>query len=257
MKNHFRSILLAATAALVLGTAPLINWGAARAQTSAVMIQNFSFQPGTLTVPVGATVNWTNTDSTEHTVTSDSGLFDSGALSQNGTFSHTFASAGSFTYHCAIHTNMTGTINVTSSSAPTATSTSAAIPTNTSTTGATAVPTDTSPAATDTPAPTDTDTPIPPAPKKLSLHASPSAVTAGKSTTISLTVKKSGSSSAVKGAAITLDGRSVGLRSLLHAKSDAHGKATFKSIHPSRRGSIHVSATKSGFKAAKATIKVR
>jgi hypothetical protein len=81
-------------------------------------------------------------------------------------------------------------------------------------------------------------------------------VSAGKSTTISLTVKNSGSSSAVKGAAITLDGRSVGLHSLLHAKSDAHGKAKFKSVHPSKRGSIHVSAAKSGFKTAKATIKV-
>jgi plastocyanin len=258
MKNHFRAVLIASAAALTLAAAPLINWGAARAQSAAVTIQNFSFQPGAMTVPVGATVTWTNTDSTEHTVTSDTAIFDSGALSQNGTFSHTFSSAGTFSYHCSIHTYMTGTITVSSGAAPTATSTLAATPTNTSTSAGTATPTTTSPPATDTPvpAPTDTPTPVPPAAKKLSLKASPSTINAGKSSTVSVSVKKAGTSAAVKGAAITLDGRSVGLRSLLHAKSDAHGKASFKSIHPSRRGSIHLTATKSGFKLAKATIKV-
>jgi len=77
-----------------------------------VAIQNLAFQPGTLTVPVGTTVTWTNNDSTQHTVTADDGSFDSGVLQQGATFSQTFTTAGTFSYHCNIHSSMTGTITV-------------------------------------------------------------------------------------------------------------------------------------------------
>jgi plastocyanin len=81
-------------------------------QTYAVTISNFSFSPATITIKVGSTVTWTNKDGTTHTVTSNSGVFDSGNLAPNATFSYTFNSAGSFSYHCSIHTYMTGTIVV-------------------------------------------------------------------------------------------------------------------------------------------------
>jgi hypothetical protein len=45
----------------------------------AVTIVDFAFQPATLGVDTGQTVVWTNTGATGHTVTSDTGLFDSGA----------------------------------------------------------------------------------------------------------------------------------------------------------------------------------
>jgi plastocyanin len=77
-----------------------------------VTISNFSFSPATLNVAAGTTVIWTNKDSVTHTVTSDSGLFNSGNLSPDSNFSYTFGSAGTFTYHCAIHTYMTGTVMV-------------------------------------------------------------------------------------------------------------------------------------------------
>ncbi len=77
-----------------------------------VTIQNFAFNPGSLTVPVNTTVTWTNKDGTIHTVTSDTGVFNSGNLSANGTFSFKFTAAGTYMYHCAIHTYMTGTIIV-------------------------------------------------------------------------------------------------------------------------------------------------
>ncbi len=79
---------------------------------NAVTISNFSFSPGSLTVSVGTKVTWTNKDSTTHTVTSDSGAFNSGNLAPNASYSYTFSSAGTFSYHCAIHTYMTGTITV-------------------------------------------------------------------------------------------------------------------------------------------------
>jgi plastocyanin len=253
MKKHFRAVLIAVVAALALAAAPLIDWEVARAQSAAVDIKDFAFQPVALTVTAGTTVTWTNSDAVQHTATSNNAVFDSGVMNPGDRFSHTFTTSGTYSYFCAIH-GFTGTITVTGGSAATATSTSAVIPTNTPTTVGTATPTNTSPPATDTPVPAATDTPVPSI-AKLSLRASPSTISVGKSTTISVAVKKAGSSSAVKGAAITLDGRSVGLHSLLHAKSDAHGKASFRSIHASRRGSIHLSVTKSGFKAARATVK--
>jgi plastocyanin len=80
---------------------------------SAVAIVDFAFNPGTLSVKAGSSVTWTNTGGTAHTVTADDGSFDSGTVNPSATFSHTFASAGTFTYHCAIHTNMKATITVT------------------------------------------------------------------------------------------------------------------------------------------------
>jgi plastocyanin len=79
---------------------------------STVSIASFSFQPAALTVAVGTTVTWTNNDSASHTVTADDGSFKSGRLDKGGTFSQTFATAGTFAYHCAFHSSMTATITV-------------------------------------------------------------------------------------------------------------------------------------------------
>ena len=49
---------------------------------------------------------------TAHTVTADDGSFDSKSLASNATFSQTFAKAGTFAYHCAIHPGMKGTVTV-------------------------------------------------------------------------------------------------------------------------------------------------
>lgn len=79
---------------------------------SAVTIQNFAFSPQSLTVAVGTEVTWTNQDSTAHTVTFDTGGGASDNLAQSATYKQTFSSAGSLTYHCSIHPNMTGTVVV-------------------------------------------------------------------------------------------------------------------------------------------------
>ncbi len=80
---------------------------------SAVTIQNFAFNPKTVSVKVGAKVTWTNQDSTAHTVTFDTGGAKSGNLAQGATYEQTFSAAGSLTYHCSIHPTMTGTVTVT------------------------------------------------------------------------------------------------------------------------------------------------
>jgi plastocyanin len=91
---------------------PEASTGGGGAAGNAVTIQNFSFGPATLDVAVGTTVTWTNKDSTNHTVTANDGSFDSKAISSGTTFSQTFATAGTFAYHCSIHSTMTATITV-------------------------------------------------------------------------------------------------------------------------------------------------
>jgi plastocyanin len=80
--------------------------------SSAVTIQNFAFNPASLTVAVGTTVTWTNQDSAGHTVTADDGSFGSDTLASGATFTQTFSKAGTVAYHCNIHKTMTATIVV-------------------------------------------------------------------------------------------------------------------------------------------------
>lgn len=77
-----------------------------------VFIQGMAFSPSSLTVTAGTTVTWTNKDAIGHTVTSNTNLFKSGTLSNGGTFSFTFATAGTYSYFCSIHPSMVGTITV-------------------------------------------------------------------------------------------------------------------------------------------------
>jgi plastocyanin len=82
--------------------------------TNEVWIQNMVFTPSSITVKEGTTITWTNQDGINHTVTSDSGLFNSGPLGTGKTFAFTFTTAGTYTYHCSIHPSMTAKVIVTS-----------------------------------------------------------------------------------------------------------------------------------------------
>ena len=79
---------------------------------NAVSIAGFNFQPATITIKAGTTVTWTNNDNATHTVTADDGSFGSAKLGSGATFSQTFATAGTFTYHCSIHSAMKATVIV-------------------------------------------------------------------------------------------------------------------------------------------------
>ncbi len=120
--------LLVVLAIVVLGAFLLVGCGGSSGTTttsgggstttaapggSQVTIQNFAFSPAELTVPVGTTVTWTNSDSTNHTVTSDDAVFESATLARGDTFEFTFTQAGEFPYHCSLHPSMTATIIVT------------------------------------------------------------------------------------------------------------------------------------------------
>ena len=62
---------------LVLGA---VGGGIALAADHAVAISGSAFSPATVTVTVGDTVTWTNTDQISHTATADGGAFDTGTL---------------------------------------------------------------------------------------------------------------------------------------------------------------------------------
>lgn len=78
-----------------------------------VTIKNFGFAPAAVTVPVGTTVTWTNTDEEPHTVSATSGPFHSTALNTGATYRYTFTKPGQYHYLCTIHPFMRGTVVVT------------------------------------------------------------------------------------------------------------------------------------------------
>lgn len=84
-----------------------------KASKSEVVIDNFSFSPKTTAVPIGATVTWTNHDNVPHVITSADDQFKKSPVLKTGQrFSNAFATAGTYSYFCSIHPQMTGKIIV-------------------------------------------------------------------------------------------------------------------------------------------------
>jgi plastocyanin len=78
-----------------------------------VKIDNFAFEPASLTVAKGTTVEWTNGDDIPHTVVEKKVRFKSQALDTDDRYRHTFNEPGTFSYFCSIHPHMVGEIHVT------------------------------------------------------------------------------------------------------------------------------------------------
>src|SRR5437868_15475839 len=80
---------------VALATAALLSAGHVPASSGpAVGIKDHKYAPTVLTVPVGATVTWTNHDEDPHTVTSATSAFTSRALSNDETFAQTSRARG-------------------------------------------------------------------------------------------------------------------------------------------------------------------
>jgi|GEM_PF-5975132 len=109
--------LLEAFACLLVIAVPI----AGSAQTPGAVVEmttEFSFSPGTVEVPVGATVEWRNVSNVPHTVTADPALaadptfvslpqgappFDSGSIAPGGVFTQAFTVPGRYDYFCVPH----------------------------------------------------------------------------------------------------------------------------------------------------------
>jgi len=90
---------------------PCGNSGAAATVSATDAI---TFTPGSVTIMHGQSVCWQNVGTVSHTVAdnaTDGTIFNSN-LPAGQIFVHTFPSAGSFGYHCNIHSSMGGTITV-------------------------------------------------------------------------------------------------------------------------------------------------
>jgi plastocyanin len=98
--------LTVAMAFLALAAAPVVL-----AADAAIPIADFAYPP-TTNVNVGDSVTWDNTSGVTHTATADGGSFDTGNIADGSSGSITFATAGTFPYHCTIHPSMVGSIVV-------------------------------------------------------------------------------------------------------------------------------------------------
>jgi plastocyanin len=108
----FTASAIIAIVLLVAGSPTVTANDRPSAANAAVNIDNFVFGPPTITVPIGATVTWTNKDDIPHTSVSTEGVFKSKVLDTDEKFSYTFTKAGTYPYYCTIHPKMTGKVVV-------------------------------------------------------------------------------------------------------------------------------------------------
>lgn len=120
------------------------------ANDTSVTISDFKFTPASITIHVGDTVTWTNNGPSAHTATANNGSFNTGVLQKGHSGSHTFTTAGTFTYICQIHPFMHGTVVVLANTTST-TTTPKTTTTPTTTTPAATTPPSTTPASTTSP----------------------------------------------------------------------------------------------------------
>jgi plastocyanin len=98
---------------LLLAGSPIVTAADQPSAANAeVKIDNFSFGPQEITVPVGATVTWTNRDDIPHTSVSIDGVFKSKVMDTDEKFSYKFTKPGTYPYYCTIHPKMTGQVVV-------------------------------------------------------------------------------------------------------------------------------------------------
>ena len=108
-------IVIAVVIGIKMMNAPIKMNNINNTQNSAnnIQISGYAFNPSTLTINVGESVSWINKDTMAHTVTSDTGTeLNSTPISNGRSYTHTFSTAGTFSYHCTIHPSMKATIVV-------------------------------------------------------------------------------------------------------------------------------------------------
>lgn len=115
MNNFFPIVVgVMVVAASLMGSGLLgMSAQAQKAPTAAeVKIDNFTFEPATLTVKAGTAITWTNRDDIPHKLVSTDLPFSSKTLDTDDKFTFAPAKPGTYTYFCSIHPKMTGKIIV-------------------------------------------------------------------------------------------------------------------------------------------------
>ncbi len=85
--------------------------GSTAPAAATVEIKNYAFNPATVTIQAGQTVQWNFDDNgVAHNVIGDDGMHTADLTT--GTFRHTFKHAGTFNYQCSLHASMHGVVIV-------------------------------------------------------------------------------------------------------------------------------------------------
>ncbi len=80
-----------------------------------VVMKDLRFNREAITIRKGMSVKWVyceGPNADPHTSTSDNGLWDSGLIRNGESYTRTFATVGSFDYHCTPHPEMQGVVTV-------------------------------------------------------------------------------------------------------------------------------------------------
>ena len=116
-------VLLAALALIAAAGFPSLasasrsaGQGSAPQKVVTVVIRGFKFEPATVTVNVGDTVEWKNDDIVPHTATADGEAqkptFDSGTIQTGATWRYLARNKGTYNYTCTLHPNTKGELIV-------------------------------------------------------------------------------------------------------------------------------------------------
>jgi plastocyanin len=86
----------------------------AQPKTVTVMIRGFKFEPATVTVSQGDTVEWKNDDIVPHTATEgvSKPSFDSGTIEMGAAWRYIARNKGTYDYTCTFHPRMEGKLIV-------------------------------------------------------------------------------------------------------------------------------------------------
>ncbi len=113
MNTRRTQMLLTAVGMVILGAIEVyVPSVADTTDTTKIVVKDFMFNPTPLTVKAGATVTWINMDDEPHTVVSDTGVFKSGGMDTNESFTYKFDKPGTYHFTCSIHPRMVGTVVV-------------------------------------------------------------------------------------------------------------------------------------------------
>src|SRR5450631_1404366 len=112
VQNRRSQWLLTAVGMVILAAMETHIPSHAEGADTKILVRDFMFNPTPLTVKAGSTVTWTNMDDEPHTVVSDTGVFKSGGMDTNETFSYKFDKPGTYHFTCSIHPRMVGTVVV-------------------------------------------------------------------------------------------------------------------------------------------------
>lgn len=105
MRNAYRCAAL-----LLLAHVAMSRTGSA-GEVVHVKITDLAYAPAEITIRTGDTVEWTNEDFIDHTATATDNAYDV-FIGAGQSARVTFNRAGTSTYYCRVHPDMTGTVRV-------------------------------------------------------------------------------------------------------------------------------------------------